>query len=158
MLQISDIMWHLSFSDSSSSEIISWLWMENLHTHPFSLSCSLSSPKTTHVHKSNVCTDDGGVFLGGGFVLTEKVDSLAYYILKWVQNMSSKDFQAPEFLSDGHISNQLQTGTKQPSCFRTSKADIHPAVIHRQERTLVRVWFHTILLGVGSLTLVMHPK
>ena len=29
-----------------------------------------------------MCTDDGGVFLGGGFFLPEKVDNLAYYILK----------------------------------------------------------------------------
>ena len=47
------------------------------NTLSVSLSSSLSSPRTTRVHKDNVCKDDCGVFLGGGFVLPEKVDHLA---------------------------------------------------------------------------------
>ena len=42
-----------------------------------SLSSSLSNPRTTHVHKDDVCKDDCGVILGGGIVLPEKVDHLA---------------------------------------------------------------------------------
>ena len=48
------------------------------NTLSISLSSSLSNPRTTHVHKDNVCKDDCGVFLGGGFVLPSKVDNLAY--------------------------------------------------------------------------------
>ena len=127
-----------------------------LHT-PFLSLCSLSNPKTTHVHKGNMCTDDGGVFLGGGFVLPEKVDNLAYYILKWTQSISSRDFQAPECLSDGHISSQLQTGRKRPSSFRTPRAVIHPAVIHRQERTSVRAVIPHHFIGGGVVKISDAP-
>ena len=79
MSQVSDIMWYLSFSDSSSSEIISWLWGETLHTqHSLCLSLFLRFQSKDHTcTQDNVCKDDCGVFLGGGFVLPEKVDNLA---------------------------------------------------------------------------------
>ena len=74
MSQVSDIMWYLSFSDSSSSEIISWLWVETLHTQ---LSLSLSLPPSP-IQGPHMYTKIMGVkitvvfFLGGGFVLPEK--------------------------------------------------------------------------------------
>ena len=159
MSQISNIMWNLPFSDSSSSEIISWLWVETLHTqHSLSLSSSLSNPRTTHVHKDNVCKGDCGVFWEGDlFCLKKWTTLLPRYstaaaakwlqlcptmcdpidgspagspipgILRRTQNMSSRDFQAPECLSEGACSQQSTPfGTQWPSYFWTPRADIHP--------------------------------
>ena len=172
MSQISNIMWYLPFSDSSSSEIISWLWVETLQTqHSLSLSLRPFPTQGSHMNTKITCVKVTVVFFWEGylFCLKKWTTLLPRYsaaaakwlqlcptlcdpidgspprspipgILRWTQNMSSRDFQAPECLSEGRVhNNQLQTGTKWPSCFRSPRADIpSSAVVHRQERTSVR--------------------
>ena len=67
MSQINDIMWYLSFSDSSSSEIISWLWGETLHT-TLSLSRSLPSfpIQGPHMYTKITCVKITVVFFWEG--------------------------------------------------------------------------------------------
>ena len=73
MSWIRNIMWCLSSPDSSSlSETISWLWVETAHTHSLCLSFPLSNPRTTHVHKDNVCKGDCGVFWEGDLFCLKK--------------------------------------------------------------------------------------
>ena len=160
MSQISNIMWYLPFSDSSSSEIISWLWVETLHTqHSLSLSLPPFPIQGPHMYTKITRVKVTVVFFleGDLYCLKKWTTLLPRYsaaaaakplqlcptlcdpidgspagspipgILRWTQNMSSRDFQALECLSKGRVhNNQLQTGTQWPSCFRTPRADIHP--------------------------------
>ena len=160
MSQVSDIMWYLSFSDSSSSEIILWLWVETLHTqHSLCLSLPPFPIQGPHMYTKITCAKVTVVFFWEGdlFCLKKWTIVLPRYsaaaaaksfqlcpslcdlidhsppgspvpgTLRWTQNMSSRDFPAPACLSEGRIhKNELQTGTKWPSCFRRPRADIHP--------------------------------
>ena len=160
MSQMNNIICYLSFSDSSSSEIISWLWVETLHTqHSLSLSLPPFPIQGPHMYTNIMCVKMTVVFFAEGdlFCLKRWTTLLPRYstaaaakwlqlcptlrdpidgspagspipgILRWTQNMSRRDFQTPECLSEGHVcNNQLQTGTKWPSCFRRSRADTYP--------------------------------
>ena len=160
MSQISNIMWNLPFSDSSSSEIISWLWVETLHTqHSLSLSLPPFPIQGPHMYTKITCVKVTVVFFleGDLYCLKKWTTLLPRYsaaaaakplqlcptlcdpidgspagspipgILRWTQNMSSRDFQAPECLSEGACSQQSTPfGTQWPSYFWTPRADIHP--------------------------------
>ena len=160
MSQISNIMWNLPFSDSSSSEIISWLWVETLHTqHSLSLSLPPFPIQGPHMYTKITRVKVTVVFFleGDLYCLKKWTTLLPRYstaaaakwlqlcptlrdpidgspagspipgILRWTQNMSSRDFQAPECLSEGACSQQSTPfGTQWPSYFWTPRADIHP--------------------------------
>ena len=142
MSQVSDIMWYLCFSDSSSSEIISWLWVETLHTDTLSvsLSSSLSNPRTTHVHKDNVCKGDCGVLWGGGFSAWKggppcflDTQMNTKYVKQRLPSSSMLEWGACPQQSTPNWDAMAQL-------FLDSKGRHTPssAVVHRQERTSVR--------------------
>ena len=94
-------------------------------------SLSLSRPpfliQGPHMYTKVMCVKMSVVFFWEGdlFCLKRWTTLLPRY--SWTQNMSSRNFQAAECLSEGRVhNNQLQTGAKWPSCFRTPRADIHP--------------------------------
>ena len=133
------------------------------------LSLSLSLPpfpiQGPHMCTKIMCVKITVAFFWEGdlFCLQRWTTLLTRY--SWTQNMSSRDFQAPECLSEGRVHiNQLQTGAKWPSFgiqFQDAKGrhTANSAVVHRQETNLSKGSDSTpFFWGWGSLRLTMLCK
>ena len=157
MSQVSDIMWYLSFSDCSSSEIISWLWVETLHTDTLSVSLPPFLSQGPHMYTKIMCVKMTAVFWGEGdlFCLKRWTTLLPRYSdehkicqvgtsklqIAWVRGVSTT------------INSKLgQNGPALASSFRMPRADIQPIqllFIDRKQTSVRAVIPHHFAGGGG---------
>jgi len=155
MSQVNNIMWYLSFSDSSSSEIISWLWVETLHTQ-HSLCLSLFLPFQSKGHtctQDNVCKDDCGVFFGRGIYSAWKGRQSCLLDTQMNTKYVKSRFPSSRMLEWGVCPQQSTPNwDKMAQLFQDSKGRHTPstAVVHRQERTSVRAAIPHNFTGGGG--------